>query len=233
MKAVVTGATKGIGRAIAFALADKGYDLAVCARTEHDLLALKSSLLDLHPDMQVLIRSCDVGVKDEVYGFAEYIADHWDSLDVLVNNAGIFIPGKVTVQQDEDFERVISVNFYSAYYMTRGLLPLLEVSDQAYIINMSSIAALGAYENGGAYGIAKAALLSLSRTLRAELKKDGIKVTAILAGATYTDSWAQSGLPEERFMQPGDVANAVMTALTMSKSADLEEVILRPQLGDI
>lgn len=233
MKAVVTGGTKGIGRAIAFALAEKGYDLVVCARTEKDLAELKSSLTDKFPDIEVLVKSCDVGIKDEVYGFTGFVADRWKGLDVLVNNAGLFLPGKVSVQQDEDFERVISVNFYSAYYMTRGLLPLLEVSDQAYIINMSSIAALGAYENGGAYGIAKAALLSLSRTLRAELKKEGIKVTAILAGATYTDSWAQTDLPKERFLQPDDVAKAVMTALTMSSSADLEELILRPQLGDI
>ena len=104
---------------------------------------------------------------------------------------------------------------------------------KGHIFNICSIASIQAYPNGGSYSISKFALLGMGKNLREELKPHGVKVTNILPGATYTDSWAASGLPPERFMTPQDVAAMVVCAANLSPAACVEEIIMRPQLGDI
>lgn len=233
MRAVISGASRGIGKAIAIALAREGIDLAITSTKMEDLEKVRGEILGNYTEREVLIHACDLTDYEAAKAFAKDISDSWDNIDIIVNNAGLFLPGRITEEPVHRLKAVMDANFYSAYYLTRAFLPLLLESKPGYIFNMSSIAALGAYESGGAYGIAKAALLSLSRTLRAELKNMQIKVTAILPGATYTDSWAASGLPEERFMQAEDISEVVLAALRMGPRAVLEEVIIRPQPGDI
>ena len=104
---------------------------------------------------------------------------------------------------------------------------------QGHIFMMCSTASITAYTNGGSYCISKFALLGLSRVLREEVKESGVRVTAILPGATLTASWEGADLPPDRFMQATDVADAVWTACALPKTAVIEEILLRPQLGDI
>ena len=232
-KAVITGATKGIGRAIAESLATEGYDVAVCSRHEADLKEMAADFAERFADVQLLTRVVDVSKKEEVLAFAQFIDTQWHRVDILVNNAGIFIPGAIHTEGEGDLEKMIETNLYSAYYLTRALLPLMMPLKKGYIFNMCSTASASAYTNGGSYSISKYALLGFSKNLRQELKTHGIKVTSIMPGATWSDSWAGFEAPEERLMQARDIAEAVVAALRMSASAVVEEIVLRPQLGDL
>lgn len=231
--AVITGATKGIGRAISEYLAKEGYDLAVNARNEEDLQEMKRSIMDAHPGITVHVKATDMSIKSQVLDFGKWVLDTLPQIDVLVNNAGIFIPGVLCEEEDGALESMINTNLYSAYHLTRSLIGSMKKKKVGHIFNMCSIASKIAYPNGGSYSISKFALLGFSKVLREELKEDGIKVVSILPGATWSNSWKGVDLPTARLMQATDIAEAVLGAIRMSPSAVVEEIILRPQLGDL
>ncbi|MFN8322462.1 MAG: SDR family oxidoreductase [Chitinophagales bacterium] len=230
-KIAITGATKGIGKAIAQKFATEGWDLALCARNENDLLRLKSELHS--PKIEILTQTCDVGKKEEVKLLADKILAQLGRVDVIINNAGIFIPGQVINEAEGTLEKLIETNLYSAYHFSRMLLPKMIQNKSGHIFNMCSVASINAYPNGGSYSISKFAMLGLSKALREELKPHSIKVTSIIPGATLTDSWSGTNLPESRFMKPEDIANAVWDIYHLSESTVVEEIVLRPVLGDL
>lgn len=231
MRAVITGATKGIGRAIAERFIAEGFDLAICARTEKDLIAFQKELQEKHPEREILSRPTDMSKPEEVKAFGTFVAEKWKTIDVLVNNAGVFIPGELTDPETEPaFVKMMDTNLYSTYYMTRSLLPTIQANEQGHIFNICSIASIQAY---GTYSVSKFAMLGYSKVLREELKNQEIRVTAILPGATYTASWEGVDLPKERFMTAEDIGEAVWSCFALSKYTVVEEMVLRPQLGDI
>jgi short-subunit dehydrogenase len=230
---IVTGATKGIGKAVTEAFAAEGFDLALCSRTLKDLEDFKSELKAKHPEIEVLIKATDMSKKQEVLDFAEFVKSKWSQVDVLVNNAGVFFPGEILKEDDGILETMTETNLYSAYYLTRSVVPIMLPQKSGHIFNMCSIASLIAYPNGGAYSITKFALLGFSKVLREELKEKGIRVTSIMPGATWSNSWAGVDLPKERLMEAEDIASAILNAWKMGPSAVVEEVIIRPQLGDL
>lgn len=232
MNAVITGGTKGIGRAIADLLATKGIDLFICSRNENDLQKMKEKIEGSN-NCKVHIAVIDMSQKTEIQSFADTILQEVEQIDILINNAGMFIPGMLAEEEDGALEQMINTNLYSAYYLTRALLPGMVSQKHGHIFNMCSIASKIAYPNGGSYSISKFALLGFSKVLREELKEQGIKVTAILPGATWSNSWAGVDLAQERLMEANDIAIAVWGALQMSPSAVMEEIVLRPQLGDL
>lgn len=231
--AVITGATKGLGRATAEIFAANGFDLFVCARTQADLDAMQRHWEQTYPQRRLVTVAADFGQKDDVLRFAEHIREQAPQVDVLVNNAGIFVPDTVSGEADGALEQLMEINLYSAYHLTRALLPLMRPHRCGHIFNMCSIASLIAYPRGGSYTISKFALLGFSKALREELKTEGIKVTAILPGATWSDSWRGVNFPVERLMQSDDVAKMIWAAYQLSDSAVVEELVLRPQLGDL
>jgi short-subunit dehydrogenase len=233
MNAVITGGTKGIGKAIAYLLADKGINIATCSRNQKDLNLFKKDLVRTYPKIRVFTEKRDLSRKKEVLTFGESLLQNFETIDILVNNAGIFIPGSIYSEPDGNLEKLIDTNLFSAYHLTRFLLPPMLKQEGGHIFNICSIASIIAYPNGGSYAISKFALLGFSKCLREELKDKGIKVTAILPGATWSDSWSEATLPEHRLMQAHDIALAVWNALQMSPSAVVEEIIIRPQLGDL
>ena len=233
MNIVITGATKGIGLAIAHAFAKEGFHLAVCSRNESDLAELKTKFQAAYPAINVLTHKTDMSKKDQVNAFAAFVKSHWTTLDVLVNNAGVFLPGEIHKEEDGTLESQIETNLYSAYYLTRALLPMMLPQQKGHIFNMCSIASFMAYPNGGSYSISKFAMLGFSKVLRAEMQDKGIKVSSIMPGATWSNSWAGVDLPEDRLMQANDIAIAVMSAWKMSPSAVVEDIVIRPQLGDL
>ena len=232
-KAVVTGSTKGLGLAIAQQLAGAGYDVFLGGRNEEELKAVAAQLDKNNAGTHAAYATADLSSKTAVMQYAEAVHQWSAHLDVLVNNAGIYLPGDVTTEEDGRLEKLIETNLYSAYHLSRALLPQIRRSQSAHIINICSIASLEAYPGGGSYSISKFALLGFNKALRAELMQEGIKVSAILPGAAWSDSWKGVDLPNERLMQATDVAKAVMACLSMSPSACVEELLLRPQLGDL
>jgi short-subunit dehydrogenase len=229
---LVTGGTKGIGRAIVERFAGEGFDVFTCARNEADLLALKKSLEEKHPKIQVLASVADLSKKEEVNRFAEEVKSITIP-DVLVNNTGIFLPGALHDEPDGNFEFMMQTNLFSAYYLSRAFVKEMITRRSGHIFSMGSIAGLTAYPNGGSYAVSKWAMLGMTKCLREELKPHQVKVTSILPGATLTDSWAGVDLPTERFVRAQDVAESVWAAYNLSPQTVVEEVIIRPQLGDI
>ena len=230
---VVTGGTKGIGKAIIRKFAAEGFDIATCARNQADLSSLKAELTTDFKGIKVHTFRADLAKKDEVWAFSRFIIDLKQEVDVLVNNAGFFVPGEVHSEPDGQLEQMIESNLYSAYYTTRGLIGGMIQQKKGHIFNICSVASIKAYTNGGSYGIAKHGLLGFSKNLREEMKAHGISVTTVMPGATYTNSWANTGLTEDRFMRVDDIAELIFTANKVSASSVVEEILIRPQLGDI
>ncbi len=233
MKVVVTGGTKGIGWAIIEEFAANGFDIALCSRSKADLDERAKELSTQYPDIKVLVEEVDMRQKDQVIRFAQSITKDWGALDVLVNNAGVFLPGEISKEEDGALETMIETNLYSAYHLTRALLPIMTPRKQGHIFNICSIASKIAYPNGGSYSISKFALLGFSKVLREELKEQGIRVTSIMPGATWSNSWKGVDLPEDRLMQASDIGKTVYAAYSLSQSAVVEDIVLRPQLGDL
>lgn len=232
---VITGATKGIGKAIAEAFAEdkQGHTFYLCARNEESLWMLGKELQGRFPRTNIFTKSCDMGDKASVTAFAAWILEAADRIDVLVNNAGMFIPGSVEKEEEGALEKMMSVNLYGTYHFTRALLPLMTSTRSGHIFNICSIASLKAYTNGGAYSISKFALYGFSQNLREEMKPHGVKVTAVLPGAVLTDSWAGFDNSSKRIMEASDIARLVYAASFLSPQACVEEIVIRPQLGDL
>jgi short-subunit dehydrogenase len=230
--AVVTGATKGIGRAVAERFAQAGFDIAACARNAKDLQQMKEEM-EKKFKVKVFVKEADASDKKQVADFVQFVLMLARPVNVLVNNAGHFIPGETMLEEEGVLETMIASNVYSAYHTTRGLITNMKQNKSGHIFNMCSIASIKAYPNGGSYAIAKFALLGFTKVLREEMKPFNIRVTAVMPGATKTASWDGTDLPESRFMKTEDVAEVIFNAYSISERSVVEEVIIRPQLGDI
>ncbi|RZJ57787.1 MAG: SDR family oxidoreductase [Hymenobacter sp.] len=231
---VVTGGSQGIGRALVIRFLQAGYAVATCARSAAGLDQLRQELPSTAPAALHTL-AADLSQWADCQRFAEFVLGLHLPLAALLNNAGAFAPGRL---QDEPADgarlrEMLSANLLSAYDVTRALLPAFRTQRQGHIFTICSTASLMAYPNGGSYGIAKFALLGFTKTLREELKSQGIRVTAVLPGATLTRSWDGVGEQPERFIRCEDVAEAVFSAFSLSPQAVVEEIIIRPQLGDL
>jgi NAD(P)-dependent dehydrogenase (short-subunit alcohol dehydrogenase family) len=230
---VVTGASQGIGAAVAEAFAARvpGTRLALLARTESKLAEVADRCRALGAEAEPF--PCDVVDEEAVARVAEAVRQRLGVPDVVVNNAGSFRPGGVLEMSPADFRQQVEANLTSAFLVTHAFLPGMVERGSGDVFFMASVASLVGYPRGVAYGAAKHGLLGLARSLREETKQHGLRVVSLLPGATYTDSWAASGLPEERFMPPEDLAALAVAIHGMDRRTVVEEVLLRPQLGDI
>jgi short-subunit dehydrogenase len=231
--AVITGGTKGIGRATVEKFLKEGFDVVTCARNQQDLDNLVFEMKAQYPKGRIWAEQADMSVKQGVLAFAEVVKSLKRPVDMLLNNTGVFLPGAVHDEEEGNLELMIETNLYSAYHLTRALIPDMMEQKSGHVFTTGSIAGIQAYANGGSYSISKFALLGFTKALREEMKPHGIRVTSILAGATYTSSWEGVDLPEDRFMKAEDIADAIYGAHALSPNTVVEEVILRPQLGDI
>lgn len=226
-KIFISGASRGIGLAIARIFYEAGFQTIICSRSKEKLAEAKAEMPDLHTFV------CDVADKEAVKQLADCLNQQFGALDILVNNAGIFEPGNIHQSSDDLFERIMQTNLNSAYYLTKALLPFMMKSKQGTIFNICSIASIQPYVNSGIYCISKYALLGFAKVLREEMKAYNIRVINLLPGAVKTDSWEGIDLPESRFMPPEDIAKVVFDAYHLSERTVLEEIVLRPFLGDI
>ncbi len=229
---VVTGASQGIGEQVALAFAaEPDTRLVLMARNRAKLEDVAES--SRRRGATVLVAPCDVTDYEAVASIADQVRETFGAADVLVNNAGSFAPGGVAETTPDVFRAQIEVNLTSAYLVTHALLPPMLAKGSGTIFFMGSVASIKGYPRGVSYGAAKHGLLGLARSLREEVMERGIRVTTLLPGATYTDSWSASGLPEPRFIPPEDVARVTVEIARLDPRTVVEEVLIRPQLGDI
>ncbi|MCJ8164983.1 SDR family oxidoreductase [Pontibacter sp. E15-1] len=230
---LVTGGTKGIGRAVIEQFAKEGYHIITCSRNEKDLQKLKLEIEQAYTFSKVFYRETDLSDRKSLKLFLGYVRELNVRVDVLVNNSGLFIPGKITEEDEEALPYMIQTNLYSAYFLTKGLVPDMIKRRSGHIFTLCSTASITPYINGGSYCISKFALYGMTKVLREELKEHNVRVTAILPGATLTASWDGVDLPPERFIKPEDVAMAMFNAYALSENSVVEELLIRPQLGDL
>jgi short-subunit dehydrogenase len=237
MNVIVTGASRGIGKAIAEIFAANGHDLYLTSRNEKTLHRATGDILSFYPKVKIEAKPFDLSIPDQAKECGNWIIKSGIIPDVLINNAGLFEPGNVYNEPEGVLESQMATNLYSAYHLTRSLLPMMMKNPSPrvgrHIFNMCSIASLNAYPNGGAYSISKFALYGFSKNLREELKSYHIKVTSVFPGAVMTDSWADFDNSSQRIMEAGDIAKMVYAASQLSAAACVEDIVLRPQLGDL
>jgi len=233
MVIIVTGGSRGLGQAIVNKFLQQGHRVAFCSVQPHNVEHALKNFQATYPAEHIIGQVVDMCNPAQVEGFVHNVFREWGGIDVIVNNAGTYIPGNISEQSFSELQHQIDVNLYSAFHLTQAALPYLLKSPQAHIFNMCSIASLKAYPGGGAYSVSKYALLGFSDNLREELKEKGVKVTAVLPGAVYTDSWAGSGVSPERIMEAEDIALSIYHATQLSPQAVVERIVLRPQLGDL
>jgi len=230
---LVTGASQGIGAAIArtFAREIPGCRLALVARNEKNLRAVARACSKLGADPEAF--ACDVSDEASVTTMAAAVHKRFGPVDVLINNAGKFFGAPFLELKVADFDAQIAANLRSVFLVSQACVPAMVKRGRGDVFNMSSIAGRQAYPNGTAYCAAKYGVTGLSAVMRAELKDKGVRVCCIHPGATFSPSWSGSGVPAERMMPAEDIARAILDVHRLSRRTVVEEIVLRPQLGDI
>jgi NADP-dependent 3-hydroxy acid dehydrogenase YdfG len=230
---LVTGASQGIGAAIAkvFAREVRGVRLALVARNAKNLGAVARACAKLGATAEIF--SCDVTNETAVEELASAVAKRFGAVDVLINNAGVFAGAPFAETVVADFDRIVAANLRSAFLVTRAFLPAMVRRKRGDVFFMGSIAGLQAYPNGAAYCAAKFGVTGLAKVLRAETKTAGVRVCCVHPGATWSPSWSGSGVLPERIMPAEDVARAFFDVYRLSRRTVVEEIVLRPQLGDV
>ncbi len=232
MNVLITGASRGIGKSLAEHFAIEGANLFLCSRNMDKTLAWQQELMRKH-DVNISSFNADLGDEKGIHDFIEQLNRSVEHIDILINNAGFYEPGSVHNEQEGLLKRMLDLNLYSAYHITRALLPAMIKRKSGHVFNMSSIAGFQAYANGGAYSISKFALTGFSKNLREEMKPHNIKVTTVYPGATMTSSWDGSGIDPARIMEASDVAKMIVAASKLSPQACVEDILIRPLLGDL
>ncbi|MEO8795231.1 MAG: SDR family oxidoreductase [Daejeonella sp.] len=233
MNAIVTGGTKGIGKAICLKLAANNCSLAVCARNWTDLQNLKNEIAEKFPGVQVVLFKADLEKPKDVLDFADFVNSEFKFVDILINNAGIFIPSAFLDEDENAFEKQMQINLNTPVVLSRIFGLKMRDQKKGHIFNICSVASLNPAENAGSYSVTKFALLGLTKVLRMELKSFGVKVTAVLPGSTLTASWEGTTIPADKFVKPDDVADAIVNTLKMSPGANVDEIIITPLGGDV
>jgi short-subunit dehydrogenase len=231
--ALVTGASRGIGKSVALELASKGFNLVLCSRNVAQLQETQQLIQTTFPEIKIDIHVADLSTELGCQSLVDFYRNLYQELTVLVNNAGVFLPGTLMEEDSHQMQLQMDLNFFSAYRITKGLWDLLKGTPRAHVFNMCSIASITAYAAGGGYSVSKFALLGFSKSLRLEGIPYQIAVSSVLPGATLTDSWAGVDLPESRFMRPEDIASVIGNAFDINERTVMEEIVIRPVLGDI
>ncbi len=228
---LITGASQGIGAAIARELSrEADAHVILVARNAENLAAVAASC---EAAATVSVHVCDVTDAAAVSRLATTVTDEAGVPDLVVNNAGVFRPGGFLEATLDDFREQVDVNLTSAFIVSQAFAPGMIDRRSGMFVFLGSVASLKAYPGGVAYCAAKHGLLGLARVMREEMRSSGIRVTTLLPGATWTPSWDGAGFPEERLMPAEDIAALVGDAYRRSPRTVVEEILVRPQLGDL
>lgn len=231
---LITGASQGIGAAIAkvFAKELPGCRLALVARSEKNLCTVAKACVKLGAGVAEVFPG-DVSVEADVAAVKAAVEKRFGVIDVLINNAGVFRAAPFAQTSVADFDHIVAANLRSVFLMSQAFVPAMAKRGRGDVFNMSSIAGLGAYPNSAAYCAAKFGVTGLSKVMREELREKGVRVCCVHPGATWSPSWSTSGVKEERIMPARDVARAFFDIYRLGRRTVVEEIVLRPQLGDL
>lgn len=226
---VVTGATEGIGRAIALALGQRGARLALCARTRERVRATVDDLTSQGIDAWGA--PCDVSEHASVASFAEQVSQQRGPVQVVVNNAGLGHIAPFTDLTVRQIDESLAVNVKGVMLVTKAFLPGMLERKSGQIVNIVSLAGRNGFVGGTVYSASKHAVLGFSRSLMLEVRKSNIRVIAVCPGSVETPFFDKAGveLPNaDKVLQPQDVAEAVVAALELPARALVSELDLRP-----
>lgn len=215
--AIITGAGKGIGLAVARALAQEGLRLGLIARTSSDLEGVQAQLKKEF-GTEAFIAAADVSNQDEITAAVRQLTEQLGTVDVLINNAGVASFGSVMDMDPNEWQRIIQINLMGTYYATRAVLPAMLDRKQGDIINVASTAGERGFATGSAYCASKFAVMGLTESLFHEVRKSNIRVTALTPSTVNTELASKVGLPigpEDRMMQPEDVAQLIVATLAL------------------
>ena len=227
--AVVTGAGRGIGAAIARTLAAIGATVLLCGRTRKTLETTAEAITRAGGEAEVAV--CDVADLQSVEALAGQVERTRNRVDILVNNAGIGgFGGPLHALAPSDWERILNTNLRGVYYMIRSLAPIMMRAKTGHIINISSLAGKNALPNGAAYAASKWGLNGLSYSVAEELRSQNIRVSVVCPGSTATELTPHAGKDTAKMLQPDDVAHVVAMLVTQAPQSFVSEVLLRPTL---
>jgi 3-oxoacyl-[acyl-carrier protein] reductase len=225
--AVVTGAGRGIGAAIALKLASLGATAVLCGRTQAALDTTAQAILDAKGKTEVI--PCDVTVLHQMEYAAARVDSTFKRLDILVNNAGIGgFNDPLHNLPPEDWDRILNTNLRGVYYAIRAFAPLMIRAYTGHIINISSLAGKNALPNGAAYAASKWGLNGLTYSVAEELRGHNIRVSAVCPGSVDTELSPHAGKDPAKMLQPDDVAHAVAMLVTQAPQSFVSEILLRP-----
>ncbi|QCT01872.1 short-chain dehydrogenase/reductase SDR [Paenibacillus algicola] len=215
--AIITGAGKGIGRAMAIALASEGVHVGLIARTAEDLQSL-SKLITEQYGVKAIGAAADISLQSEVEAAFAVISQELGAIDILINNAGIAQFGNLLEMETEEWKKIIDVNLMGTYHMLRTVLPSMMERGSGDVINISSTAGERGFATGSAYNASKFAVMGLTEAVLQEVRKHNIRVTALTPSTVNTELAVHAGLKigdEDRMMQPEDVAALALAALKL------------------
>lgn len=234
-RAIITGASSGIGKATALAFAEAGIDVALVSRSPQKLEALKNTATEVGIAAKAYV--VDLSRVETVKAEINAIAADFGAIDILVNNAGM---GYTNLLQDtplSDWQQVLNLNLTSVFQCVLGVLPQMRERQQGTIINVASIAAQNPFPSWGAYSVSKAGLVALAQTLAAEERANGIRVVTISPGAVNTPIWdtasVQIELDREAMIAPETVARSILYAALLPAEAVVEQMTLMPSAGSL
>jgi 3-oxoacyl-[acyl-carrier protein] reductase len=225
--AVVTGAGRGIGAAIAASLAGLGAHVILCGRTLEPLKTTSSTINTQGGNSTAM--ACDVADLRSVEAVAKQVEERFRRVDILVNNAGVGVFGTPLHQlSPEDWDRMMNTNLRGVYYCIRGFAPLMIPARSGHIINISSLAGKNTVPNGAAYSASKWGLNGLTYTVAEELRMHNIRVSVVCPGSVHTDFSPHAGKNAAKMLQASDVAHAVEMLVTQAPQSFVSEILLRP-----
>ena len=227
--ALITGASKGIGLAVAQRFAPELSDLHLAARGTEELQKAAEALA--RPGLKVHLHSVDLTKEEGVHALAQGVLSTTLKLDVLVNNAGLYLPGSLLGDSRSDLRYMIELNVLSHYDLINALDS--SFASGGYIFEMSSVAAKKMFLGKPGYSISKHAQGAMIEALRHEMRPRGVRVTAVMPGPTWSHSWEGATFPEDRLLDAAHVAEAMFAAWQLPQEAVMEELVIRPFEGDI
>ena len=225
--AVVTGAGRGIGAAIARKLAAMGATVVICGRTRARLEETASAITAARGKAEII--ECDVTDLGSVEAMAARVNTKSGRVDILVNNAGVgSFSGPLHKLPPEAWDEVLNTNLRGVFYCIRSFAPAMVAAGRGHIINISSLAGKNALPNGAAYAASKWGLNGLTLSVAEELRGHKIRVSVICPGSTLTDLSPHEGKSAAKMLQPDDVAHVVAMLVTQAPQSFVSEVLLRP-----